>query len=163
MLCAPVVRLYLDFADHSTINAAAEGNILLRGEGTLILNEIQSVNATINTVANDQIQANLLVANGDNASISIQNLGGDILVGSIATSGQINMISDQGAIIDSTDDDIIDITYHLNHPVQIFFHRQSVESNCSFLLLCLLQYHPQFQKYRRMSQQERHCPVIQYI
>ena len=102
--------IYLDVADHSTIDASSEGNINIQGAGTLILNNIQTTNGTIDLVANDQIQANHIVSNGENNSITIHNRSGDILVGSIISGNDLMITSDQGSIIDSANDNLIDIT-----------------------------------------------------
>ncbi|ETR66175.1 MAG: hypothetical protein OMM_13144, partial [Candidatus Magnetoglobus multicellularis str. Araruama] len=106
--------MYLDFADQSAVVAFSteKGNIHLRGEGTLFLNDIDTTNGKIDSIANDQIQAKDIVSGGEN--ISIHNLSGDILIGSMTSAGQVVIISDQGSIIDSTEDNQSDITAGTN-------------------------------------------------
>ncbi|ETR65951.1 MAG: hypothetical protein OMM_13470, partial [Candidatus Magnetoglobus multicellularis str. Araruama] len=101
---------YLDVADLSTVavSSTAQGDIFIRGEGELIINDASTANGRIDIVANDQIQALNLVSGGDQTLI--HNLSGDILIGKILSDDQIVIIADQGAIMDFTNDNLVDLT-----------------------------------------------------
>jgi hypothetical protein len=92
--------IYLDLAEHSEVFVSAQSNIHLRGEGALTL-KAQTVNGAIDIIANDEIDAQNIVAGGDNKAVSIHNTSGDMLVGRITSDQDIALRSDQGAILGS--------------------------------------------------------------
>jgi hypothetical protein len=101
---------YLDVADLSTVavSSTAQGDIFIRAEGELIINDASTANGRIDIVANDQIQALNMVSGGD--QVRVHTLSGDILIGKILSDDQIVIIADQGTIMDSTNDDLVDLT-----------------------------------------------------
>ncbi|ETR67789.1 MAG: hypothetical protein OMM_11208, partial [Candidatus Magnetoglobus multicellularis str. Araruama] len=103
---------YLDVAHHSTITAQStnEGNIHLRADGELVLEKIETTDGNIDIVAKDHIFAlDLLSQGAENDDIRIHNLSGDIFAGSLISAAQVDIVSEQGGIIDSQNDDRIDI------------------------------------------------------
>ncbi|ETR65610.1 MAG: hypothetical protein OMM_13984, partial [Candidatus Magnetoglobus multicellularis str. Araruama] len=103
---------YFELATNTILNASStvQGNIYIKGTGKLILNDIDTTDGKIDILAPDQLTALDIQSGGENGSITLHNTSGDILIGAIISSEKINMTSDQGAIIDHTDDTIIDLT-----------------------------------------------------
>jgi hypothetical protein len=113
---------YFDLADNSILVASSisDGDILISGVGKLSLNDIQTTNGLIDIIAESTIQAIYVKSNGDETSIiNIQNTSGDILTGSIQSAGNITITSDQGSIIDDSDDTIVDLTAGENASISL--------------------------------------------
>lgn len=82
----------------------------MRGDGELVLEKIETTDGNIDIVAKDQIFAlDLLSQGAENDDIRIHNLSGDIFAGSLISAAQMDIVSEQGGIIDSQNDDRIDI------------------------------------------------------